>query len=123
KQAAFWFRHALGFREVAYAGLETGVRDRASYVLRQGRITLVLTGALHSASPIAAHQRRHGDGIRSIALGVPDAGRAYRTALERGATGVEPPHEQADEHGAVRLATVAAYGDTVHTFVDRGDYA
>src|SRR3954454_1957329 len=80
KQAAFYFCQAYGFREVAYAGLETGVRDRTSVVVRQGRITLVLTGALGSQSEIAAHHRRHGDGIRVIALSVPDAARAYAAA-------------------------------------------
>src|SRR5918996_1872653 len=72
-QAAYFYKHAFGFREVAYAGLETGVRDRVSHVLRQGRITLVLTGALHSDSAIAEHQRKHGDGVKVIALSVPDA--------------------------------------------------
>ena len=93
KQAAFYFCQAFGFHEVAYAGLETGVRDRASHVLRQGRITLVLTGALRSDHAIAAHQRKHGDGVKVIALSVPDVEHAYRHALEHGATGVEEPHE------------------------------
>jgi 4-hydroxyphenylpyruvate dioxygenase len=122
KQAAFYFCQAFGFREVAYAGLETGVRDRTSHVVRQGRVTLVLTGALGSRSEIADHHRRHGDGIRAIALSVPDAAAAYATAVERGAAGVTEPHEVSDEDGRVRLATIAAYGDTVHTFVERADY-
>ena len=121
-QAAFYFCQAFGFREIAYAGLETGVRDRASHVVRQGAITLVLTGALGSASPIAEHHRRHGDGVKVIALSVPDAARAYATALERAATGVAAPHEVADEHGTVKLATIATYGDTLHTFVERSGY-
>jgi 4-hydroxyphenylpyruvate dioxygenase len=122
KQAAFYFCRAFGFREVAYAGLETGVRDRVSHVLRQGRITLVLTGALGSRSPIAAHQHRHGDGVKVIALSVPDVEYAYRTAVERGATGDQEPHELSDEHGSVRLASIRAYGETLHTFVERGRY-
>src|SRR4051794_899007 len=122
KQAAFYFCQAFGFREVAYAGLETGVRDRVSHVLRQGRITLVLTGSLGSQSEIAAHHRHHGDGVKVIAVSVPDAARAYATAVERGATGLVEPHELSDEHGTVRLATIATYGDTVHTFVDRSGY-
>src|SRR3954471_18019612 len=93
KQAAFYFCQAFGFHEVAYSGLETGVRDRTSHVVRQGRITLVLTGSLGSGSVIAAHQHKHGDGVKVIALSVPDVEYAYRTALERGATGVEEPHE------------------------------
>src|SRR3954452_24072370 len=122
KQAAFYFCQAFGFHEVAYAGLETGVRDRTSHVVRQGRITLVLTAALGSASPIAEHHRRHGDGLKVIALSVPDAARAYATALERGATGVTEPHEAGDEHGMVKLSMIATYGDTLHTFVERSGY-
>src|SRR3954447_6607368 len=122
KQAAFYFCQAFGFHEVAYAGLETGVRDRVSHVLRQGRIRLVLTGTLGSGTEIAEHHRRHGDGVRDIALSVPDAARAYATALERGARGVTEPHEISDDHGTVRLATIATYGDTLHTFIARGGY-
>src|SRR5690349_15109824 len=121
-QAAFYYVHAFGFREVAYAGLETGTRDRASHVLQQGRIRLVLTGALHSDSPIAAHQHRHGDGVKVIALSVPDVDHAYREATTRGATGVEEPHDVSDEHGTVRLATIKTYGETLHTFVGRSGY-
>ena len=122
KQAAFYFCQAFGFREVAYAGLETGERDHVSHVVRQGRITVVLTGALGSASEIAAHHHRHGDGVKVIALSVPDADHAYNTALERGARGVAEPHDATDEHGTVRLASIAAYGDTLHTFVERRGY-
>jgi 4-hydroxyphenylpyruvate dioxygenase len=122
KQAAFFFCQAYGFHEVAFAGLETGVRDRVSHVLHQGRITLVLTGTLNSQSEIAAHHRHHGDGVKVIALSVPDAAHAYTTALERGATGLVEPHEISDGDGTVRMATIATYGDTVHTFVDRSEY-
>ncbi len=121
-QAAFYYVHAFGFREVAYAGLETGTRDRVSHVLEQGRIRLVLTGALHSDSPIAAHHHRHGDGVKVIALSVPDVDHAYREATTRGAEGVEEPHDITDEHGTVRLATIRTYGETLHTFVGRGAY-
>jgi 4-hydroxyphenylpyruvate dioxygenase len=122
KQAAYYYVHAFGFKQVAYAGLETGVRDRASYVLQQGRIRLVLTGALASGSPITAHHHKHGDGVKVIAVSVPDVDHAWAHATEHGATGVEGPHELSDEHGTVRLATIAAYGETLHTFVERGDY-
>jgi 4-hydroxyphenylpyruvate dioxygenase len=122
KQAAYYYVNAFGFKEVAYAGLETGARDRASYVLQQGRIRLVLTGSLTSESPIAAHQHKHGDGVKVIAVAVPDVGHAWRHAIAHGATAVEAPHEISDEHGSVRLATIAAYGETLHTFVERGDY-
>jgi len=121
-QAAYYYARAYGFRRVAYRGLETGTRDHVSHVLQQGRIRLVLTGALHSDSPIAAHQHRHGDGVKVIALSVPSADNAYREATTRGATGVAEPHEIADERGTVRLATIETYGETLHTFVERGAY-
>ncbi len=121
-QAAYYYAHAFGFRRIAYQGLETGSRDRVSHVLRQGRIRLVLTGALGSGSPIAAHQHHHGDGVKVIALSVPDARHAYREALARGAEGVDEPRELRDEHGAVVLASIRTYGDTLHTFVERGRY-
>jgi 4-hydroxyphenylpyruvate dioxygenase len=123
KQAAYFYSRAFGFREVAYAGLETGVRDRTSHVLKQGRIRLVLTGALTPDHEIGRHQAAHGDGVRVIALSVPDAEYAFRTAVERGAQPVREPSEESDDAGRVKLATIAAYGETVHTFVERGDYA
>src|SRR3954464_846858 len=121
-QSAYFYAHALGFREVAYAGLETGLRDRTSHVLQQGRIRLVLTGALTPGHEIGVHHAAHGDGAKVIALSVPDAEHAYRAAVERGATGVRAPWELSDEHGSVRLSSIAAYGETVHTFVERKDY-
>jgi 4-hydroxyphenylpyruvate dioxygenase len=121
-QAAFYWVQALGFTEVAYAGLETGVRDRASHVLEQGRIRVVLTGALAPGHDIGRHVARHGDGVKVIALSVPDVEHAYREATTRGAQGVRAPYELSDEHGGVQLATIAAYGDTLHTLVERGDY-
>ncbi len=90
-QSAYFYAHAFGFRRVAYRGLETGSRDRVSYVLQSGRIRLVLTGALSSNSPITAHHLRHGDGVKVIALGVPDARHAYEEALRRGARGIDAP--------------------------------
>jgi 4-hydroxyphenylpyruvate dioxygenase len=108
---------------IAYAGLETGVRDRTSYVVRQGRITLVLTGTLGSQTEIAQHHAKHGDGVKVIALSVPDAEYAFRTAVERGAQAHTEPHERSDEGGSVRLAAVRTYGDTLHTFVERGEYS
>jgi 4-hydroxyphenylpyruvate dioxygenase len=121
-QAAYFYEHAFGFRRVAYSGLETGTRDRASHVLEQGRIRLVLTGALRSDSEIARHHARHGDGVRSIALSVPDVDEAYAEALGRGARGITNPRDISDESGSIRTATIAAYGDTLHTFVDRSAY-
>ena len=102
KQAAYFYTRAFGFREVAYAGLETGVRDRTSHVLKQGRIRLVLTGALTPDHEIGRHHARHGDGARVIALSVPDAAYAFRTAVERGAIPVREPWEESDDHGTVQ---------------------
>jgi 4-hydroxyphenylpyruvate dioxygenase len=122
KQAAYFYMHAFGFKQVAYSGLETGVRDRASYVLEQGRIRLVFTGALGSGSPMAAHHRKHGDGVKVIALSVPDVDHAWKHAMEHGAEGINEPHDLTDDHGTIRLATIATYGETLHTFVDRSKY-
>ena len=123
KQAAYWYEHALGFSRTAYAGPETGVRDRASYVLEQGDVRVVLTSALREESEVTRHHARHGDGVKDIALAVPDAAEAYRQAVQRGARGVVEPHWQEDELGRVEVSTVATYGDTVHSFVNRADYA
>src|SRR5215210_5903033 len=121
-QSAYFYTHAMGFEEVAYAGLETGVRDRTSHVLQQGRIRLVLTGALTPGHEIGAHQAGHGDGVKVIALSVPDVEHAYREATARGATGGREPWEETDAGGTIRFAQIAAYGETLHTFVDRGEY-
>jgi 4-hydroxyphenylpyruvate dioxygenase len=121
-QAAYYYAHAFGFRRIAYKGLETGTRDQVSHVLQQGRIRLVLTGALQSDSQIAAHQHKHGDGVKVIALSVPSVDHAYAEATSRGAAGVEAPHEVSDARGAVKLATIETYGETLHTFVERLDY-
>jgi 4-hydroxyphenylpyruvate dioxygenase len=123
KQAAYWYEHALGFRRIAYAGPETGVRDRASYVVEQGEIRLVVTSALREDHEVARFAARHGDGVRDVALQVPSATEAYRQAVQRGARGVAEPHRAEDDFGTVELASIATYGDVVHTFVDRADYA
>jgi 4-hydroxyphenylpyruvate dioxygenase len=121
-QAAYFFTRAYGFSEVAYSGLETGVRDRASHVLRQGRVQLVVTGTLRSDGEIAGHHRKHGDGVRVIALSVPDVKRAYEDATARGARGLAAPQAISDAHGTVHTADIATYGDTIHRFVDRSAY-
>jgi 4-hydroxyphenylpyruvate dioxygenase len=123
KQAAYFYEHAFGFRPVAYAGPETGLRDRASYLLEQGDIRFVLTSALRPDHEIARHAHAHGDGVKDAAFEVSDATHAYRQSLQRGARGVAEPHWVEDEHGRVELASIATYGDTVHTFVNRQDYA
>src|ERR671927_133610 len=122
-QTAFYFVHAFGFTETAYAGLETGRRDRVSHVLEQGRIRLVLTGALSGGDEIGEHHQRHGDRVHKVALGVPNAEAAYWHAVEHGARGVMTPHWVEDEHGRVALSSVATYGDTLHLFVQRDGYA
>jgi 4-hydroxyphenylpyruvate dioxygenase len=122
KQAAFFYEQAYGFHRTAYAGPETGVRDRASYVLEQADIRLVVTSGIRSDSDIARHAAKHGDGVKDIALRVPDAARAYREAVARGAEGVAEPHRLEDDFGKVELASIATYGDVVHTFVGRSGY-
>jgi 4-hydroxyphenylpyruvate dioxygenase len=123
KQAAFFYEHAMGFTRTAYAGPETGVRDRASYVLEQGNIRFVITSALREDHEIAKHHIKHGDGVKDIALAVPDATEAYRQAVSRGARGVAEPTRVEDEHGSIETAAIATYGDTIHTFVDRSAYS
>jgi 4-hydroxyphenylpyruvate dioxygenase len=122
KQSAYFYERAFGFTRTAYAGPETGTRDRASYVLEQGDIRLVLTTALREDHEITRHFARHGDGVRDIALTVPDATQAYRQAVERGARGVREPTTLDDDHGSVTLGAIATYGDTIHTFVERDSY-
>jgi 4-hydroxyphenylpyruvate dioxygenase len=121
-QASYYFQNAFGFAEVAFSGLETRVRDRVSRVLKQGEILLVLTGTLHSDTEIARHHAKHGDGVKVIALSVPDVDKAYQEATARGARGIAQPRDLSDEHGRVRIADVAAYGETIHRFVDRSGY-
>jgi 4-hydroxyphenylpyruvate dioxygenase len=122
RTTAQFFCSAFGFRVTAYAGPETGVADRASYVLEQNGIRLVVTAGLTAASPITAHVRLHGDGVRDLAWSVEDAAAAFALAVARGARVVEPPHEVRDDDGVMTLASVATYGETVHTFVDRRGY-
>ncbi|HEY8526594.1 MAG TPA: 4-hydroxyphenylpyruvate dioxygenase [Acidimicrobiales bacterium] len=113
---------AFGFDIVGYAGPETGRRDRVSHVLRQGRITFLITGALSPDSPIAEHVRLHGDGVRDVCFLVDDAAAAYDAALRRGALPERPPDEDEDDDGVVRHAAIRTYGETVHTFLDRSGY-
>jgi 4-hydroxyphenylpyruvate dioxygenase len=122
RQSAHYYRSAFGMTLTGYSGPETGVRDRASYVLEQGKIRFVLTTALSPNHEIAEHVRLHGDGVRDIALTVDDAAAAYRETTRRGARGVREPFTLHDDLGEVRLASIAAYGDTRHTFVERRGY-
>ncbi|MBJ6145944.1 4-hydroxyphenylpyruvate dioxygenase [Hymenobacter sp. BT559] len=122
KQAAYYYKAAFGFQTVAYAGPETGVRDRASYVVQQGKIRLVLTTALHSDHVISDHVRQHGDGVKVLALWVDDAYASYEQTMARGARSYQEPRTLRDEHGEVRTAGIYTYGETVHLFVERKNY-
>ena len=114
---------AFGFRCTAFAGPETGITSKASYVLEQGEIRFVVSGALSADSPIAEHVRRHGDGVHDLAWLVEDASAAFRSAVARGAVAVREPWSETDHHGELELAQVQAFGETVHTFVNRSRYA
>jgi len=122
KQAAHYYKTAFGFQTLAYAGPETGVRDRASYVLQQGKIRLVLTTPLHSDHPIAEHVKKHGDGVKVLALWVDDAYDAFEQTTSRGAEPYQQPQTLTDEHGEVRTSGIKLYGETVHLFVERKNY-
>lgn len=122
KQAAFFYQHAFGFSRIAYAGPETGVRDRSSYVLAQGKIRLVLTSPVSPNHPISDHLAKHGDGVRDIAFVVNDVDACFKQAVERGARSIVEPSTVNDSDGAVRRASIATYGDTIHSFVDKSAY-
>lgn len=122
KQAAHFYKTAFGFQSHAYAGLETGVKDRASYVLKQDKIRLVLTTALKSDHPIGEHVKKHGDGVKVIALWVEDARAAFEETTKRGARVFMEPTVETDEHGEVVRAGIYTYGETVHMFVERKNY-
>ncbi len=123
RQAAHYYRTALGFRLTGYAGPETGVSDRCSYVLDQGEIRLVLTGALDPDHGIARHHHAHGDGIRDLALRVSDADATFASVVAHGATPLQEPAVLEDDHGKLVVAAISVYGDTVHSLVQRDAYA
>ncbi|HEX5386506.1 MAG TPA: 4-hydroxyphenylpyruvate dioxygenase [Gemmatimonadales bacterium] len=122
KQAAHYYRGAFGYRLTAYRGPETGTRDRASYVLEQDKVRLVLTTPLQPDGPVAEHVRRHGDGVKDIALWVDDVRTAYAGAVERGAISAAEPAVLKDEHGEVVTAAIRTYGDTIHSLIERRNY-
>ena len=121
-QSALYFQLAFGMRLEAYSGPATGNRDHHAYVLRSGAVRFVIKGAAAPASPIADHHRRHGDGVLDVALEVPDVDKCVAHARAAGARVIEAPHDLRDEDGTVRIAVLGAYGDTVHTLVDRSRY-
>ena len=122
KQAAHFYKTAFGFQSYAYAGLETGLTDRVSYVLKQDKIRLVLTTALTSDSPIGEHVKKHGDGVKVVALWVEDARKAYEETIKRGAKSYQEPTVEKDENGETVRAGIYTYGETVHMFVERKNY-
>jgi len=121
-QAALFYQTVFGMELVAYSGPETGNRDHHAYVLRSGAVRFVLKGGVDPASPVLDHHRRHGDGVLDIALEVPDVDRCIAQARAQGATVLEEAHDVTDEHGTVRLAAIATYGETRHSLVDRSRY-
>lgn len=122
KQAAHFYKSAFGFKSLAFAGLETGLKDRQSYVVVQDKIRLVFTSPLHSGTEMGEHIDKHGDGVKVIALWVEDAAYAYEEAVKRGAESYFPPKTEKDEHGEVIRAGIYTYGETVHIFVERKNY-
>ncbi|HEY3403832.1 MAG TPA: 4-hydroxyphenylpyruvate dioxygenase [Ohtaekwangia sp.] len=122
KQASLYYQHCMGFELVAYAGPETGIRDRASYVLQQNKIRFVLTTSLHQDSYIADHVKRHGDGVKVLALWVDDARKSFQETTSRGALPVQEPKVLKDDSGEVVIASIKTYGETIHTFVERKNY-
>lgn len=122
KQAAHFYMSAFGFQAVAYAGPETGVKDRASYVVRQNKLTFVLTTPIHSGNPIADHVYKHGDGVKHIALTVDDATDAWEQTIVRGAESYVEPLSLSDDNGEVVMSGIKIYGDTSHLFIERKNY-
>lgn len=122
KQSALYYEKAFGFEIQAYQGPETGVRDKASYMLKQGKIRLVLTTSLQPDSEISKHVALHGDGVKVLALWVDDATKSFEETTSRGAVAVHPPTKTEDENGYIITASIQTYGETIHTFVERKQY-
>lgn len=122
KQAAHYYQTAFGFQALAYAGPETGIKDRASYVVRQHKLTFVLTTPLRADSAMAAHVHKHGDGVRSLSLRVPDATKAWEQTTRRGAKSFMEPQRLTDQDGEVIMSGIHTYGDTIHLFIERKNY-
>lgn len=123
KQSAYYYQSAWGYELVAYAGLETGVRDKASYVLQQGKIRLVLTTSFDPDSEISEHVRKHGDGVKVLALWVDDATKSFEETVKRGAKPAMKPETYKDEYGEVVISAIYTYGETIHKFIERKNYS
>ncbi len=123
KQAAHFYKTAFGFQSLAYAGPETGVKDRASYAIRQNKLTFVLTTPVRTENPIADHVYKHGDGVKAIALKVEDATSAWKETTKRGGKSFLEPKTLSDDQGKVVMSGIHTYGETVHLFIERGDYS
>ena len=122
KQAAFYYRKAFGYNQTAYSGLETGDREKASYVLEQGRVRMVFSTPLNGNNELAEHIRRHGDGVKDIAFHVDDAKACYEACIARGAKSAREPETLSDENGSVTKASIFTYGETLHSFFSHDDY-
>src|SRR2546425_5943045 len=122
KQASYFYQNGFGFTPIAFAGPETGVKDKTSYLLQQGDIRLLLTTGLNPDHPISRFVLTHGDGVADIALRVKDTEWTYKEAIKRGAKGIRAPTSLKDEHGVLKGSAISAYGDTVHTFIERDEY-
>ncbi len=122
KQAAYYYHYVFGYDIVGYRGPETGYKSAASFLLAQGKIRLILATALQPNNEIADHVYRHGDGIQDIALWVDDVRQAYEETMQRGARSVQEPNVRRDDDGEVTVASIATYGDTIHTFVENHNY-
>lgn len=122
KQTSLYYQHCFGFELVAYAGPETGVKDKVSYVLKQNKIRFVLTTSLEPGTPIAEHVNKHGDGVKVLALWVDDATQSFNETTKRGAVAAGQPATLKDENGEVVMASIKTYGETIHTFVERKKY-
>ncbi len=123
KQSAFFYQSAFGFKQVAYAGPETGLKDRASYVLQQGKIRFVLTSSLYPESEISTHVTKHGDGVKVLALWVDDATKSFEETVRRGAKPAQEPIVLKDKDGEVVVSAIHTYGDTIHKFVERKNFS
>jgi 4-hydroxyphenylpyruvate dioxygenase len=122
KQSSYFYRTGFGFSQVAYRGLETGNRDATSYALTQGKTNFVITTPLDPKHPASDHLKKHGDGVRDIALEVADADAAYNEAVKRGAIPLEEPRDETDKFGSIRRASIRTYGDTIHSLISYKDY-